>query len=51
MRSPFVKPLINRVVGRPGYFRFRSDFTLTVRLDGDAHVRRGSTLHEMVALR
>jgi hypothetical protein len=51
LRSPLVKPVINRLVGRPGYFRFRSNFTLTVRLDGDQQVRRGSTLHEMVALR
>ena len=51
VRSPLVKPVINRLVGRPGYFRFRSEFTLTVALDGEEQVRRGSTLHEMVALR
>ena len=51
VRSPFVKPIVNRIVGRPGYFRFRSDFTLAARADGAQHVRQGSTLHEMVALR
>jgi hypothetical protein len=51
VRSRWVKPIVNRVAGRPGYFRFRSDFTLTAMLDGEPHVRHGSTLHEMVALR
>ena len=51
VRSPFVKPIVNRLVGRPGYFRFRSDFTLMARVDGEDYVREGSTLHEMVALR
>ncbi len=51
VRSALVKPLVNRLVGHPGYFRFRSDFTLTVELDGGREVRHGSTLHEMVALR
>ncbi len=51
VRSRLVKPIVNRLVGRPGYFRFRSDFTLNARLDGESYVRQGSTLHEMVALR
>jgi hypothetical protein len=51
VRSPLVKPLVNMLVGHPGYFRFRSDFTLSVELDGAREVRHGSTLHEMVALR
>jgi CrtC N-terminal lipocalin domain len=47
----FAKPLINTFVGRPGYFRFRSDFTLSARIRGEQIVRTGSTLHEAVALR
>ncbi|KAA9152320.1 hypothetical protein FPZ12_037185 [Amycolatopsis acidicola] len=50
-RSPLVKPLVNRFLARPGYFRFRSDFTLSANVDGGAHELTGSTLHEMVALR
>lgn len=49
-RSRFVKPLIHRLVGRPGYFRFDSRFELTVVEDGVAVQRSGHTLHEMVAL-
>jgi hypothetical protein len=51
VRSPLVKPLVNRLVGHPGYFRLRSDFRLEARVDGEQLVRQGSTLHEMVALR
>ncbi|MFZ2173769.1 MAG: hypothetical protein WAW17_06970 [Rhodococcus sp. (in: high G+C Gram-positive bacteria)] len=51
VRSGWVKPLVNRLVGRPGYFRFESDFDLTVELDGEKHHRSGTTLHEMVALK
>lgn len=51
VRAALVKPLVNKLLGRPGYFRFRSDFTLTVTLDGETHTRTGSTLHEMVALK
>jgi hypothetical protein len=47
----FAKPLINQFVGQPGYFRFRSDFRLTVNVRGETLVRTGSTLHEAVALR
>ncbi|AYA25038.1 MULTISPECIES: lipocalin-like domain-containing protein [Rhodococcus] len=48
--SRLLKPLVNRLVGHPGYFRFRSDFTMTVTVDGTDYERSGSTLHEMVAL-
>lgn len=50
VRSKLVKPIIHKLVGRPGYFRFDSRFVLTVVQDGEEVVRRGSTLHEMVAL-
>ena len=49
-RSRFVKPLVHRLVGRPGYFRFDSHFELTVHEDGREVRRTGRTLHEMVAL-
>ena len=48
--TALLKPLVNRLVGRPGYFRFRSDFTMTVTIDSEEYVRTGTTLHEMVAL-
>ena len=48
--SPLIKPIVNRLIGRPGYFRFRSDFSLSVSVDGLTQERHGSTLHEMVAL-
>jgi len=48
--SALVKPIVNRLIGHPGYFRFRSDFTMTVTVDGEEYVRTGTTLHEMVAL-
>ncbi len=51
VKSPIVQKLITPLVGHPGYFRFRSDFTLTANVDGEEYVRTGSTLHEMVALR
>ncbi len=51
VRSRPVKALVNRLLGRPGYFRFDSDFTLAVELDGERLAREGRTLHEMVALR
>ena len=47
----FAKPLINRLLGRPGYFRFRSDFVLTANVGGHQLKRTGTTLHEAVALR
>ncbi|MBJ7332051.1 MAG: hypothetical protein JHC95_19290 [Solirubrobacteraceae bacterium] len=49
--KPVAKPIINRLLGNPGYFRFRSDYTLTAEIEGELVVRTGSTLHEAVALR
>lgn len=49
--NPLLKWGINHTFGRPGYFRFRSDFELTVIDDGQTFRRTGQTLHEMVALR
>jgi CrtC N-terminal lipocalin domain len=51
VRSRLVKPLAHRLLGHPGYFRFNSDFELTVVVDGQKYERDGSTLHELVALR
>lgn len=51
VRGRLVKPVVNRLVGRPGYFRFDSRFELEVQLEGRKHERSGRTLHEMVALR
>ncbi|MEQ6900909.1 lipocalin-like domain-containing protein [Nocardioides sp. YIM 152588] len=45
-----LKPLIHRLVGHPGYFRFLSDFELRVTMNGTTRVETGSTLHELVAL-
>jgi hypothetical protein len=50
VRSRAVKPLIHRLVGRPGYFRFDSDFELVAHGSDGPAVRTGRTLHEMVAL-
>lgn len=50
-RTKLVKPVVRRLVGSPGYFRFRSDYELTATVDGERYVRQGSTLHEMVALK
>ena len=50
VRSRFVKPLVNKLLGRPGYFRFESDFDLTVRLEDEVLKETGRTMHEMVAL-
>jgi hypothetical protein len=49
--APIVKPLLNAVVGHPGYFRFNSTFRITAEIDGATYEREGTTLHEMVALR
>ncbi len=49
--NPVLRWGINRTLGRPGYFRFRSDFDLTVVHDGKSLHRSGKTLHEMVALK
>jgi hypothetical protein len=45
-----VKAVVNRLLGRPGYFRFESDFDLTVRLEDEVRKETGRTMHEMVAL-
>lgn len=49
-RSRFVKPLINKLGIRPGYFRFDSTYTLKINVDGHEMSRSGSTLHELVGL-
>ena len=49
--SAILKPVLNRLLGRPGYFRFSSTFDLTVTREGRAHHSTGTTLHEMVALK
>ncbi|MFD4181335.1 lipocalin-like domain-containing protein [Rhodococcus sp. NPDC058514] len=51
VRSRLVKPLANRLLGRPGYFRFHSTFELSIDLGGTTFERSGTTLHEMVALK
>ncbi|MCF8601920.1 hypothetical protein L5I01_00960 [Gordonia sp. HY442] len=49
--SKLMRPIADRVIGKPGYFRFRSDFTLAVTQDdGSVETVEGSTLHELVAL-
>ena len=45
-----IKPVVRKLIGQPGYFRFDSAFTLTVTLDGVTHTETGHTLHELVAL-
>lgn len=50
--SRFLRPVTDRLIGRPGYFRFQSDFTLSViGDDGATDTVTGTTLHELVALR
>lgn len=50
--SPLLRPLMRKLVGNPGYFRFSSHFELSVpREDGSSDVLTGTTLHELVALR
>jgi hypothetical protein len=51
VRNRAIKPLVNRFVGRPGYFRFDSDYALHIEHGGESYDRSGRTLHEMVALR
>lgn len=51
VRSRVVKPLIHRLLGRPGYFRFDSTFELTLGAEYGGETVTGRTLHEMVALR
>ena len=45
-----VERIANRLIGRPGYFRFNSEFSLHVEHGGESYDRTGTTLHEMVAL-
>ena len=49
--NPVLKWIVNTFIGYPGWFRFRSDFTLKAEIDGVPYERKGQTLHEMVALR
>jgi hypothetical protein len=50
VRSRPVKPLVRLLVGHPGYFRFDSEFELTVTRGGVTRTETGRTLHELVAL-
>jgi len=50
MRNPVLKAAVKGIIGRPGWFRFSSDYVLKVTHAGQDFVRRGVTLHEMVAL-
>lgn len=50
VRARPIKPLVRRLVGHPGYFRFESAFELTVRTGAGTETRSGTTLHELVAL-
>ena len=43
--------VVNKLLGHPGYFRFMSDFELNVVVDGEKFTEKGTTLHELVALR
>ncbi len=49
--NPLLRWGINKTFGRPGYFRFKSDFDLTVVDKKETFHRTGQTLHEMVALK
>jgi len=50
LRNPLLKAAVKKLVGRPGWFRFSSDYVLEVTHAGQTFERRGVTLHEMVAL-
>jgi len=50
VRNKVLQPLIRRIVS-PGYFRFRSNYTIEANVHGEWLTRTGSTLHEMVKLR
>jgi len=50
-QNRLIKWAVNTFIGRPGWFRFNSDFSLRVVTDGKVHEQTGTTLHEMVALR
>lgn len=43
--------MINRFIGRPGYFRFDSEFELKIDFNDIDYRSTGKTLNEMVALR
>ena len=49
-RNPLLKGAAKKLIGRPGWFRFSSDYVLKVTHAGQTFERRGVTLHEMVAL-
>jgi hypothetical protein len=51
VRSKAIQPIIHKLIGRPGYFRFDSEFELHVEHKGETFDRSGTTLHEMVALK
>ncbi|MGW3540666.1 lipocalin-like domain-containing protein [Nocardia niigatensis] len=51
VRSRAVKPLVQRMIGHPAYFRFESGFELTVHTGHWTEKRTGTTLHELVALK
>ncbi|NKY49864.1 lipocalin-like domain-containing protein [Nocardia vermiculata] len=48
--SRLLKPLAYKLIGHPGYFRFESEFELTVHGRDELVRRTGTTLHELVAL-
>jgi len=48
--NPAVRWLVNRFV-RPGWFRFESEYNLRVFHEGRNYEEKGTTLHEMVALK
>lgn len=50
LRNPLLKGAVKKLIGRPGWFRFNSDYVLKVSHAGQTYERRGVTLHEMVAL-
>lgn len=50
LRNPLLKGAVKKLIGRPGWFRFSSDYVLKVTHAGQTFERRGVTLHEMVAL-
>ena len=50
LRNPLVRALVHKLVGHPGWFRFSSDYKLTVVREGQTLTDEGVTLHEMVAL-
>lgn len=50
LRQPLLKAAVKRIIGRPGWFRFHSDYTLSITHAGHTYTCTGSTLHEMVAL-